>query len=266
MREHIEISLKTFYGRRLSYPIKVNINDLILDLTSKLIIAEDLSLSAADQHWVYNSQYRLITTSCNKIKELHPLKTFAEEEIRDMQSVLLLPQKELLFSEVNLGSNVFLDNQNTSAFKVGSDDLQMVLTDRGFKTGRQYCEFIFDTEPEIEKSIIIGICLTRNDFYFSISDPKGFWGFVPSDTKKIGYNEKGTIEKCEYGSVCKLGDALGILMEFTSKGLNISFFINKVNLGVAFRNLPFQTYYPCAILGYDSSKVSIVSQAVFPDL
>lgn len=249
----------------MTYQIKVNINDLILDLTSKLIIAEDLSLTAADQHWVYNSQYKLISTSKNKIRELHPLKTFAEEEISDSQNILLLPQKEMLFSEVNMGSNIFLENQNTSAYKIGSDDLQMVLTDRGFKTGRHYCEFIFNTEPT-EKAIIIGICLTRNDFYFSISDPKGFWGFVPSDKKKIGYNEKGTIEKSAYGSICKLGDSVGILMEFTSKGLDISFFVNKICEGVAFRNLPFQTYYPCAILGYDSSKVSIVSQAAFPDI
>jgi len=235
-----------------------------MDLPSKLIIAEDLALTPYDQHWIYNSQYRLIATSKNKIKELHPLKTFSAEEVTEHQTILLLPQKEVFFSEVALGANIFLENQNSTAFKVGSDDHQMILADQGFKSGRHYCEFTFETEPA-EKSIIVGVCLSRNDFYFSIADPKGFWGFIPSECKKVGYSDKGILQNAEYGAVCKIGDSCGVLLEFTNKGLDLSFFINKINIGVAFRNLPFQTYYPSAILGYDSSRIHIQPQALLPD-
>jgi len=163
---------------------------------------------------------------------------------------------------MHLGANIFLDNNNTVAFKVGSDDHQIIMSEKGFKTGRHYTEFIFRTEPA-ERSIIIGVCLMRNDYYFSVADPKGFWGFIPSECKKIGTNEKGVTEKAEYGAPCKINDRVGILLEF-NKGLEISFYINNINMGIAFKNLPIQTYYPCSILGFDSSRIEIIPSAVFP--
>ena len=206
-----------------------------------------------------------MSTSKNKIKELHPLKSILEEDISNNQILMLLPQKDIFLSENHMGINILLENNLSSAFKYGSDDHQMILADRGYKSGRHYCEFIFETEPT-EKAIIIGVCLMRNDFNFSVADPKGFWGFIPSDCKKIGYNDKGTLDKGEYGAICKIGDAVGIMMEFSSNGIDLSFYINKIHLGIAFKSLPFQTYYPCAILGYDSSRIQIINNALFPDL
>lgn len=62
-----------------------------------------------------------------------------------------------------------------------------------------------------------------------------------------------------------MGDQIGILMEFNEKGLNVSFFINKLNLGIAFKTLPPNTYYPCALLYYDQAKVRITNRVPFPD-
>ncbi len=248
----------------MTYTIKVNINDLIMDLISKLIITEDL-LSTNKQRWNYNYQYRLISTNSNKIRELNPLKTFLQEEVVENQTIILLPQKEIQFNELQMGANIFIENNNSTAIKIGTDDHQMVLVDKGFKTGRHYFEFTCETEPA-ERSIIIGICLSRNDFYFSLPDPKGFWGFVLSESKRAGYNDKGAIEKGEYGAPCKIGDVVGMMLEFSIKGLDISFYVNKINMGVAFKNLPLQTYYPCAVLGFDSSKVTLNKLALFPDV
>lgn len=234
-----------------------------MDISAKLAIAEDLAQISDETKWNHNSQFRLFATTKSKIRELNPFRSFADEEIRNNETLMILPQKPIYFSEINLGANIFLDMNSSIAFKVGSDDHQLVMADKGFKTGRHYTEFIFKTEPA-EKSIIVGLCLMRNDYYFAISDPKGFWGFVPSESKKIGYNEKGVLEKTEYGAQCKINDSIGILLEFTSKGLDISFHINKINFGYAFRNLPIQTYYPCVVLGFDSSRIEIVSSAFFP--
>lgn len=236
-----------------------------MDLLSKLIIAEDLAISNNSSRWNYNNQYRLISTNANKIRELNPLKTFHQEEISDNQSIILLPQKEIQFNELQMGANIFLENNNTVAIKIGTDDHQMVLADKGFKSGRHYFEFTCETEPA-ERSIIVGICLSRNDFYFSLPDPKGFYGFVLSESKKAGYNDKGVLDKGEYGAPCKIGDVIGMMLEFNAKGLDLSFYVNKVNMGVAFKNLSQQTYYPCAVLGFDSSKVSLNRLASFPDI
>lgn len=54
-------------------------------------------------------------------------------------------------------------------------------------------------------------------------------------------------------------------MEFTDQGLDISFFVNKLNLGVAYKSLPFNTYYPCVVLGYDGTKVRMANKVSFPE-
>ena len=82
--------------------------------------------------------------------------------------------------------------------------------------------------------------------------------------KKI-YNENGSVQNVDYGDICKMGDKVGILLEFTGKGLDVSFFINKLNLGVAFRGLPLNTYYPCVLLYYDGAKVKVTNRVPLPE-
>ena len=62
-----------------------------------------------------------------------------------------------------------------------------------------------------------------------------------------------------------MGDKIGILMEFNDKGLDVSFFINKIDMGIAFRSLPLNTYYPCALLYYDGAKVKVMNRVPLPD-
>jgi len=62
-----------------------------------------------------------------------------------------------------------------------------------------------------------------------------------------------------------MGDKVGLLVEFNSKGVDVSFFINKLNLGVAFKNLPLGTYYPCVLLYYDGAKVKISNRVPLPN-
>ena len=78
------------------------------------------------------------------------------------------------------------------------------------------------------------------------------------------YNN-GASEQVEYGDISKMGDKIGILMEFNEKGLDVSFFINKMDLGVAFKNLPNNTYYPCVLLYYDGAKVRVMNKVPIPD-
>lgn len=193
------------------------------------------------------------------------MKTILEEDIHRDQTLILLPQKKIFFHESYLGPNILLENNSSTAVKSGSDDLQLVFADCSFKYGKHYVEFIFETEPA-EKSILVGLSLSRSDYYFNIGDPRSFWGFIPSECLKIGYNEKNVLEKKEYGTNCKIHDSVGMLLEFHTKGLDVSFFINKINMGVAFKGLPFQTFYPCVALGFDSSRVRIVNEAAFPDM
>jgi len=49
------------------------------------------------------------------------------------------------------------------------------------------------------------------------------------------------------------------------KGMDLSFFINKLNLGIAFKGLPFNIYYPCVIMLYDGARVKLTNRVPIPD-
>ncbi len=212
--------------------------------------------------WNYANQFRLISCS-GCLKEINPLKSFIEEEIKDHQTLVLMSNVEIGFSELCKGPSVYLENKNKMAYKLGGDDHQFALASQGFSSGKHYCEFTLETEP-YEKSVIIGVTLKRNDFYLNSNEMKGFYSFVLSECKKVSNNTK--LESVEYGDITKMGDRIGVLMEFQATGLDVSFFINKINMGIAFKNLPLNTYYPCVVLGFDGTRVRMTNKVRFPDI
>ncbi len=56
------------------------------------------------------------------------------------------------------------------------------------------------------------------------------------------------------------------MMEFFANGLDVSFYINKINMGVAFKGLSINTYYPSVVLGFDGTMLRITNNVGFPDL
>lgn len=79
-------------------------------------------------------------------------------------------------------------------------------------------------------------------------------------------NKNGTTTYSDYGNGCKMGDVIGILMDFKESGLDVSFFVNKVHFGIAFKSLPKDFYYPCALICYDNCKVKINNQVKIPNI
>lgn len=213
--------------------------------------------------WNFNNQYKLYITK-RGIQEINPLKAFKDEFIGNREIILLLPLGNHYFSEIMKGNMIFLESKNRIAMKQGSDDHQFVFCDKSFNTGKCYTEFVLLTEP-YERSIIIGISLKRMEYHFNPAESKNFWGFILSDCKKISYTSSNKTESLEYGDISKIGDRVGIMCEFTSNGLDVSFYINKVNVGIAFKGLPINSYYPVAILGYDGAKIRIASNVQYPD-
>jgi hypothetical protein len=56
-----------------------------------------------------------------------------------------------------------------------------------------------------------------------------------------------------------------MLLDFGDKGLEISFFLNGVDLGVAFSDLQKNVYYPCVILLYEGTIVKITNDIPLPN-
>lgn len=153
-----------------------------------------------------------------------------------------------------------LEELNSVAHNLsGSEDHLVVLCDRGYKSGKHYFEFTLETEP-CESSTIVGVTHLRSDYYFNINDHKNFWGYIPSEGTKIGNNDF-----LEVGLPCKMKDKVGLLMQFGSKNLEVSLYVNNSFVATLFDNLPIgPTYYPCSVLKFDGSKIRVSNRVPVP--
>ena len=143
-----------------------------------------------------------------------------------------------------------------------TDDIEFCLLEPGFQYGKVFLEFMLEAEA-IEKNIIIGISTKRTNYMFNKS--KGFYGFILSDCQLIS-NVKENLEKRSYGLQTKIGDKIGMLIELTKNEREVRFFINGVHQGIAFRELPNQTLYPCIGLGFQGTRISVNSKIEFPQV
>ena len=199
-------------------------------------------------------------SSISLLRELNIYKTYKEENIKDNEILLILKPETIKFSPNLKTSHIYLENERKTAKKMDIDDFEFCLTEPGFKYGKKYIEFILETEP-FEKNIMIGISLFRNNFRFN--DSKDFFGFLLSENQKI-WNVNGKMKTEDFGFNTKIGDKIGMLIELSFNERNITYYINKNLVGVAFRNLPHEILYPCVCLGFPGTKIKVDSKVEFP--
>jgi hypothetical protein len=96
LSEKIVVNLKTLYGSRKVYTFEVRVKDKLYTLID--LIIEEETKNGEKQKWNPNFQYRLISTN-GLIKELNPMLTFAEEEIKNNFTIILASPYKIYFSE-----------------------------------------------------------------------------------------------------------------------------------------------------------------------
>ena len=162
------------------------------------------------------------------------------------------------------GYSVILSQEGKIASKTNTDDPQYVLGNIPYSFGKHYFEVNLLTEP-IAKSVIIGLATKRNPADMFINDVQNFYGYILSDMQKISYIN-GKQEKKEYSKEpIAINDIIGVLFEFKKEGLEISFFKNKICLGVAFNKIyNDKVFFPAISLGIAGSKIQISNQIDFP--
>ena len=247
--------------------INVNDNDKKADDNDKNDnnnkIKEKKELDYEEERITEQTQYRIF--SCHKkIHELNPTRNLFENEIQDNEILLYLPIKKLSFSAYMKGYSVVLSEEGKIASKINTDDPQYVLGNIPYSFGRHYFEVNLLTEP-IAKSVIIGLATKRNPADMYVNDVNNFYGYILSDMQKISY-VNGKQEKKEYSKeVIAINDIIGVLFEFKKEGLEISFYKNKICLGVAFNKIyNDKIFFPAISLGIAGSKIQISNQIDFP--
>lgn len=199
-------------------------------------------------------------SSLSNLRELNIYRTYAEENIKDGEILVILSPQTFKFSDVMKAPHIYLEAKRKIASKNDTDEHEFCLAEPGFKYGKRYIEFTLESEP-FEKNIIIGISTYRTSFSFDNS--LNFYGFLLSDCQII-FNSNNQMETRDYGSPTKIGDKIGMLIELTQNEREITYFINNIQQGFAFRDLPFELFYPCVCLGFPGTRVKMNSKVDFP--
>ena len=208
-----------------------------------------------------NKQYRIMSPF-PVLREVCPYYSFCEENIKDNDNLILVSPETIKFSQTMKTSHIYLENKRKSATKLDVDDIEYCLCEPGLKYGRRYLEFILESEP-IEKNIIIGLSTSRTSYQFNNSEK--FFGFILSDCQLI-FNLNNKIEKREYGCETKIGDKVGMLIELSRSEREVTFYVNNVSCGIAFRDLPIEKLCPCVSLGFPGTRIGINSKIDFPPM
>lgn len=163
--------------------------------------------------------------------------------------------------------SIEISQQGKTAFKINNDDPHYVLGNIGYNCGRHYYEIKLLTDPMI-RSIVVGLAIKKDEKNLFSYEMNKYYGYILSDMKKteIDYNQGEQENMIDYGEMCSINDNIGILYDCRDDGVNIIFYRNKKNLGIAFNKLPKDfIYYPTVEMGLAGSKIQITNDLDFPD-
>ena len=64
-----------------------------------------------------------------------------------------------------------------------------------------------------------------------------------------------------------MGDKVGMKISVNEKTrtVEVSYYLNGENLGVAFDSLELNTYYPSVVMLYECTKVKLIDKALMPE-
>ena len=265
IKDTIDLKVKYFCSKRNLVPFeKININSKINILIENLFLKEDPSIFPTKLN--KNSQYKLYSCKTG-LRELNTGYTFYENNISDNEILLYFPEPILNFSSTMKGKSIEVSQQGRTGFKINTDDPQYVLGNVGYNGGRHYFEIKLLTDPMI-RSIVVGFGIKKDEKNLFTYDMSKFYGYILSDMKKTQITNGNRDQELimDYGEVCLINDYIGVLYDCKDDGVNISFYRNRKNLGIAFYNLPKDlTYFPAIEMGLCGSKIQIYNGLDFPD-
>ena len=261
IKDNINIKLKFFIGSRKVISLEK------ISIYSKInILLEHIPINNVDSiNYSKNSQHRLYSCKTG-LRELNPNYTFIENNLRDNELILSFPESELLFSQTMKGRSIELSLSNRQAVKITTDEPQHILGNIGYISGRHYFEIKLLTDPMI-RSVIVGYSIKKDENNLFSNEIQTFYGFILSDRKKMKFSFPKREENCEdYGEVCNINDKIGVLFDCKNDGIDITFYRNKKNLGIAFEKLPTNfKYFPTVEMGLCGSKIQLNNYFDFPD-
>lgn len=266
-KDKINFKVKYFFSDRKLVPfenidIHSNLGIIMESLFSKTNIT---NVTDVIKKFSKNTQHRLY--SCKSgLRELNNSQSFYENNIMDNEILIYFDEKRLSFSSLMKGKSIELSQVNCTALKIATDNPQYIMGNYGYKYGCHYFEIKLLTDPMI-RSIVVGLSVKNDENNLSTTDIKKFYGYILSDIKStiIDFSQEEQEKLDDYGAMCIINDRIGVLFNCKDDGVDISFYKNGKNLGIAFNKLPNNvTYYPTVEMGLCGSKIQINNDLEYP--
>ncbi|CAI2381496.1 unnamed protein product [Moneuplotes crassus] len=240
----IRIFVKTFFGNRTKHEVVVGINDRVESLVDKLNTNDELSCFHVIK-FIY---------PMGRVKHLSMSDTFANQNIPEGACLVMIGKKDFHWDMAMKGRNIIIYNQLT-ANKKHETTHETILANVGFDSGTHYWEITIDSFVDLD-DICVGVAKGNVNLYTPATETGCFWGWVATGEKKFEPTSEGR-QISRFGEPCKIGDIVGVLLQFDNGFASLSFYRNKVFIGNAFDNIPPGTLYPAVCLYYGEVQVTL---------
>lgn len=119
-------------------------------------------------------------------------------------------------------------NGKLTANKKYETTTETIFSNIGFDSGSHYWEITIDAFVDLD-DIYIGIAKSNISLYSPVTESGGFWGWIATGDRKFESSPAGK-KITNYGGNSKIGDIIGVLLEFHHGMGSLSFYRNKVCL------------------------------------
>jgi hypothetical protein len=106
---------------------------------------------------------------------------------------------------------------------------ETVLANIGFDSGSHYWEISIDAFVDID-DVYIGVARNNVSLYTAATESSSFWGWVATGDRKFETVPVMGKQQSNFGGMCKIGDIVGVLLEFNNGVASVSYYKNKVTL------------------------------------
>lgn len=171
---------------------------------------------------------------------------------------------EARFSKELCHKNLVLDSTATVATVATKGTSRVLIDTASVHSGKHYWEIRLD-KLQNPNCVAVGVSRTTSNLSTYVGSTKDGWSIIVMNRENLKRWNSPTCEEYGKGGIFREGDTVGLLLDYTGgeRG-TLSFYINRVNQGEAFRNLP-PHLFPAVSLHSKGDQVTILPFARLPD-
>ena len=193
------------------------------------VIIDELHKLEKDEMQSYYTSKLLYPMGSLRNLSFYQDQTFIDQGIPQDARLVFVGQQSFTWDLNQKGPNINLLNNKLTANKKSEVDYESVLGTMAISSGQHYWEIRIDKFVDLD-DIIIGVVQKGVDLKMRIFETGKLYGWICTGGRKIFPSPDGVGPQAkEYGGCSKIGDVLGVILEFKNGIGSLSFLSNGVS-------------------------------------